>query len=85
MNKREILIDYKKFENLMGELDHLADRGYSYEDMYTDNIEEINKYARKYGVEEIDETKIDWEWCNYIQNIEWLIEKRMEELILKGE
>ena len=53
--------------------------------MYTDNIEEINKYARKYGVEEIDETKIDWEWCNYIQNIEWLIEKRMEKLILKGE
>ena len=45
------------------------------------DYKELIEFCKKYKIE-FDENKIDWEWCNYIQNKQWELEKKLEEKIL---
>lgn len=78
---KEIIRDLKKdlselkYSNAQKDLE--ADMGHSYEDMYgVDYIEYLKDLCKKYHILFVEE-EIDWEWCNYIHNIQYSIEMKI--------
>ena len=71
--------DFKELQKSNSEMDVKSEMGYGYKDMYTsDYLEFLNKLCEKYNVE-FDESEIDWEWCNYIHNKQWELEKAIKQ------
>ena len=64
----QIKKDLKALQDSNKELDVKAEMGYKYKDMYTeDYLEFLQNLCDKYNVA-FNQSEIDWEWCNYIQN-----------------
>lgn len=73
--------DLKELQKSNSEMDVKAEMGYKYEDMYTqDYLEFLGDLCKKYNID-FDESEIDWEWCNYIQNKQWELEKAIKQSI----
>ena len=76
---KDTLKDYKDLLESNGELNHMADSGYKYEDMYHYGyLEWLNALCVKYNIE-FDTNKIEWEWCNYIHSKQSELEFKLEE------
>lgn len=76
---KETLKDYKDLVESNGELNHMADSGYKYEDMYHYGyLEWLNALCVKYNIE-FDTNKIEWEWCNYVHSKQRELELKLEE------
>lgn len=76
---KETLKDYKDLLESNGELSHMADSGYKYEDMYHYGyLEWFNALCVKYGIA-FDTNKIEWEWCNYVHSKQNELEFKLEE------
>lgn len=71
--------DLKELQKSNSEMNVKSEMGYGYKDMYTSGyLEFLSKLCKKYNVE-FDESEIDWEWCNYIQNKQWELEKKIKQ------
>ena len=74
---KEIIKDLKELRRSNAQKDLQAEIGYSYEDMYDLNyLNYLKSLCNKYNILFV-ENEIDWEWCNYIHNIQASIESRL--------
>lgn len=85
MNISEILKDYKKFQQLQGELNYFAEIGRDYEEIYDEAfVNYLEDMCNKYKIT-FNKNENDWEYCNYFQTKESELERKMEKLIISGE
>ena len=71
--------DLKELQKSNSEMDVKAEMNYNYEDMYTqDYLEFLSNLCAKYNID-FNESEIDWEWCNYIHNKQWELEKAIKQ------
>ena len=79
MNKiiKDLKTDLKELRDSNAQKDLQADMGYSYEDMYEEGyLQYLKNLCKKYNILFVEE-EIDWEWCNYIHNIQHSIELKI--------
>lgn len=72
------LDDYKELLESNGELNHMADCNYAYEDMYHYGyLEWLNGLCIEYGID-FDTNKVEWQWANYVQSKQKELEVELE-------
>lgn len=72
------LNDYKALLECNGELNYKADAGMPYKELYCDGyLKWLVDLCNKYEIEFYDE-EIDWEYCNYIHQKQYELEKTLE-------
>ena len=71
--------DLKELQKSNSEMNVKSEMGYKYKDMYTqDYLEFLGRLCKKYNID-FNKSEIDWEWCNYIQNKQWELEKKIKQ------
>lgn len=75
----QIKKDLKALQDSNKELDVKAEMGYKYKNMYTeDYLEFLQNLCNKYNIT-FNQSEIDWEWCNYIQNKQFELENTIKQ------